>query len=182
VHAWYYGTINLSATSDETIPIPSSWYGDTTALPPRDKTGFYFTAIVGGQRPESGIGIDFGGSGSRADPGQTGSQWANVSDVAIAGTAKVSAGHALDIHFTDADRGGASKAVIFLDPDKNPFNHNTAPVFAHRNLAKTANPARTAVKFDTTGVTPGEYYVGVQITGANGLTRYDYAPQPVTIT
>ena len=33
-----------------------------------------------------------------------------------------------------------------------------------------------------TGVKPGEYYGGVQITAANGWTRYDYAMQPVTIT
>ena len=71
--------------------------------------------------------------------------------------------------------------MIFLDPDKNPFNHNTQSIFAHRSLAKTADPTRTAMKLDTSGVTPGEYHVGVQITGADGLTRYDYAPQPVTI-
>jgi len=184
VHAWYYGTINLTATSDETvpIPIPSSWYGDTSAIPPRDKTGFYFSSIVGGQRPESGIGTDFGGTGSRVDPGETGVQWANVTDVAIAGSAKVSAGRSLDIHFTQADRGGDSKAVIFLDPDEDPYNHNTIQVFAHRNLAKAADPTRAAMKLSTTGVKPGEYYVGVQITGADGLTRYDYAPKPVTIT
>jgi hypothetical protein len=182
VHAWYYGTINLTGTYDGTEVIPSSWYGDTAALPPRDKTGFYFTSIVGGKRPASGIGTDFGGTGSRIDPGQTGVQWANVTDVAIAGPAKVSAGQSLDIHFTQADRGSISKAVIFLDPDKDPFNHNTVQVFAHRNLASTANPTRTAMKFNTTGVTPGKYYVGVQITAANGLTRYDYAPQPITIT
>jgi hypothetical protein len=72
--------------------------------------------------------------------------------------------------------------VIFLDPDKNPFNHNTLQVFAHHNLGKTADPTRTAMKFDTTGVAPGEYYVGVQITATDGLTRYDYASEPVAIT
>ena len=55
-------------------------------------------------------------------------------------------------------------------------------MFAHRNLARTANPTRAAMQFDSTGVKPGEYYVGVQITAANGWTRYDYAMQPVTIT
>jgi hypothetical protein len=184
VHAWYYGTINLTATSDETvpIPIPSSWYGDTAAIPPRDKTGFYFSSIAGGQRPASGISTAFGGTASRVDPGKAGAQWANVTDVAVAGPAKVPAGHSLDIAFTQSDRGDASKAVIFLDLDENPFNHNTVQVFAHRNLAETANPTRTAMKFPSTGVEPGEYYVGVQITAASGLTRYDYAPQSVTIT
>jgi hypothetical protein len=170
VHAWYYGTIDQSATSDGTVLIPSSWYGETAALPARDKTGFYFTSIIGGTRAASGIGTDFGGSGSRVDPG------------AVAGPTTVQGGRSLDIHFTEADRGGDSKAVIFLDPDEDPLNHNTVQVFAHRNLGKTASPTRAAMKLDTSGVVPGEYYVGVQIIGADGLTRYDYAAQPVAIT
>ena len=100
----------------------------------------------------------------------------------MAGPAKVSAHHGLAIHFTESDRGSASKAVIFLDPDKNPFNHNTLSIFAHRNLAKTVNPTRDVMNLDTADMAPGEYNVGVQITASNELTRYDYAPQPVTIT
>jgi len=40
VHAWYFGTIDLHASSDSAgINIPGAWYDDSSALPPR-RNGF----------------------------------------------------------------------------------------------------------------------------------------------
>ncbi len=55
VHAWYHGTIDLTANDDgDGTPIDndlfSDWWGNS-GIPDRAATGFYHSAIVGGSRP-----------------------------------------------------------------------------------------------------------------------------------
>ena len=60
VHAWYHGTIDLTANDDgDGTPIDddlfSDWWGNSS-IPNRDATGFYHSAIIGGSRPGSVAG------------------------------------------------------------------------------------------------------------------------------
>lgn len=55
VHAWYFGTIDLTANDDNAgtsidNELFTDWWDDA-GVPARDLTGFYYSAIVGGARP-----------------------------------------------------------------------------------------------------------------------------------
>jgi hypothetical protein len=55
VHAWYYGTIDLTANDDAAgtdidNELFTDWWDDG-GVPARDATGFFYSAIVGGIRP-----------------------------------------------------------------------------------------------------------------------------------
>ncbi|MBW2494475.1 MAG: hypothetical protein JRE43_06955 [Deltaproteobacteria bacterium] len=66
-HAWYHGTIDLTATNDgDGTPIDNeasgtSWY-DFGGVPARNMTGFYYSAIGQGARPNPVVGFDPGWS------------------------------------------------------------------------------------------------------------------------
>ncbi len=62
VHAWYHGTIDLTANNDgDGTPIDNElftdWYA-SAGVPARDLTGFYYSAIAQGIRPDSVSGSD----------------------------------------------------------------------------------------------------------------------------
>jgi len=62
VHAWYHGTIDLTANNDgDGTPIDNEsftdWY-DFAGVPARDLTGFYYAAIAQGIRPDPVSGSD----------------------------------------------------------------------------------------------------------------------------
>jgi hypothetical protein len=180
-HTYYFGTIDQNGTSDG-WPVYGDWYGNTPDKPARDATGFYYSTIVGGPRPASGISTAFGGSAPRIDAGKTGVQWPNVDSIAVAGSTQVQAGQSLNVHFTRENRGGRAKAVVFLDTDRNPFNAGTAHNVTTSKVAQSNKPTRTVKTESTAGVAPGTYYVGVKITDANGSARSAYAQQTVTIS
>lgn len=55
VHAWYHGTVDLTASNDgdgTTIDdeLVTDWWGDG-GVPQRDATGYYYSDLVGGSRP-----------------------------------------------------------------------------------------------------------------------------------
>jgi hypothetical protein len=182
VHAWYFGTIDTHATTDSAgISIPSSWYGDSSALPPRDDTGFAYTLIGGGKRPASGLAIAHGGTAARIDPGERGTQWADVGDIALKSTS-VAAGQSVKIQFNQQDRQSDSRVTFYLDTDKNPYNGNNVRVLASGTFSEANVVTAAHLKAGTSGVHAGKYYVYAKITAADGLIRYEYAPQMLTIT
>ncbi|MBV8780140.1 MAG: hypothetical protein JO353_01975, partial [Phycisphaerae bacterium] len=181
VHAWYFGTIDQHATSDgDGIAIPASWYDHSAALPARSVSGFDFSLIAGGRRPASGIASAHGGTAARIDPGQRGTQWADVGDIVLRSTA-VSAGSSVKIQFSEQDRQSASKITFYLDTDQNPYDGNTVRTLARGMFAQANSITAEHLKAGTSGVSPGTYFVYAKITAADGLVRYEYAPQKITV-
>jgi hypothetical protein len=182
VHAWYFGTIDPKATSDgDGITIPSAWYGNTKALPARDDTGFHYTLIAGGKRPASGLSPAFGGTAARTNPGEHGTQWADIGNISL-GATSLSAGHSFKINFSEEDRQSASKVVFYLDTDQNPYNGNNIRTLTSGSFEKTSKISNKSLKSGTSGVAAGTYYVYAKITTAAGQTRYEYAPEKLKIT
>jgi hypothetical protein len=65
VHAWYHGTIDLTANDDgdgtqiDNESASPYWYDNGSAgVPARDMTGFFYSSIVGGARPGPISGLD----------------------------------------------------------------------------------------------------------------------------
>jgi hypothetical protein len=65
VHAWYHGTIDLTANDDgdgtqiDNESASPDWYDNGSAgVPARDMTGFFYSSIVGGARPGPVSGLD----------------------------------------------------------------------------------------------------------------------------
>jgi hypothetical protein len=182
VHAWYFGTIDLHASSDSAgINIPSAWYGNSSALPARAATGFDFSLIAGGPRPASGLAISHGGTAARVDPKERGTQWADVGDIAL-GSDSVSPGQSVKIKFTQEDLQSASKVTFYLDTDKNPYDNNNVRTLARGTFSEASAVTADTLKAGTTGVLAGKYYVYARIVAADGLVRYAYAQQALTIT
>jgi hypothetical protein len=181
VHSWYFGTIDQHASSDgDGIAIPSDWYGDTAAIPPRAGTGFAYTLIAGGKRPTDGLAVSHGGSASRVDPGERGTQWASIGDIALsAGSLK--AGQSFKIHFTQEDRQSASAVTFYLSTGQNPFDDNTARILARGSFSAAGNVTAETLKAGTSGVAAGKYYVYAKIATADGQVRYFTAEQRLTI-
>lgn len=50
VHAWYLGTIDTAALSEGLTLIHDDWY-IADGAPPREKDGYYFSYVAGGERP-----------------------------------------------------------------------------------------------------------------------------------
>jgi hypothetical protein len=182
VHAWYFGTIDPHAASDsDGISIPTGWYGDTSTLPPRDDTGFAYSLIAGGERPASGLAIAHGGTAARVDPGEHGTQWADVGDIALRSTS-VAAGQSVKIQFNQQDRQSDSRVTFYLDADKNPYDGNNVRVLASGIFSESDAVTAAHLKAGTSGVHAGKYFVYAEITSADGLVRYAYAPQMLTIS
>src|SRR6185436_9085299 len=89
--AYYIATI--LPTAPIVSPAKSSWFKGTADAPARDQTGYVFSRIVGGARPDDGVGPAFGGSAHRDSVSASGGQWANIRDlVVIGGATSVAAG------------------------------------------------------------------------------------------
>jgi len=151
------------------------------ALFHRAGTGFDFSLIAGGQRPLSGLAISHGGTAARVDPKERGTQWADLGDISL-GSDSVSPGKSVKIKFTEEDRQSSSKVTFYLDSDKNPYNDNSVRTLARGTFAEASAVTGETLKAGTSGVLAGKYYVYARIVAADGLVRYAYAQQALTIT
>ena len=180
IHAYYYGTINTTATTDGDVsrpfPINPAWYA-YAGTGPRSSVGFSWSRVDSAARPADGRLADsprvaVAVTASGAD------QWDNVliaSDttyVTQGGTVTVSAG------FWD-DNNDATVTVAF-DFDSNPYNGyaGMGKTFATASTGETIGLEDLAL--DTSSIAPGTYNIYAKIT--NGTrTRYDYASVKATI-
>jgi|GEM_PF-971435 len=166
VHAYYHGTIDLTATNDGgNESIPSSWYID----PARDATGFYYSRIVGGTRPTSAIGTNFGGSGSRNNLTPTQTTWPNIGNISYTKAPN----NTLNVTY-QYQKYSAGNATItwFLDSDTNPSNNNNVATLSGAiDVASTGSNVLTdATTLTTTGDAQKIY---ARITDGT-RTRYAY--------
>jgi hypothetical protein len=177
VPAYYDGTINASRVSDGDVPIESAWYGDGSdaSRPARDQTGFYYTSIFGGLRESDGLWAASSGTGDRADAGQSGKQWANVSDIRILGSRTVASGQSIKLRYIREDRDDNSTVAFFLDRDTNPFNDNAVRTLRQTNLGSVTSVTANRATGSTNGAAAGTYWVEARITDREGHTRYAYS-------
>jgi hypothetical protein len=178
--AYYIATIDPTEPIVE--PARSSWFRGTADAPARNRTGYYFSRIVGGRRPGDGVHPLFGGAAHR-DPTRRSprSQWPNVADLAVVGQTHVTRGTTVRVGFRYGDADSAARVTLFLDPDRNPFNGNATRIGSGR-LAATPGVAISRMSGATGGATPGAYYVYAQVVDGTGHVRYAYAKIRLTLT
>jgi Ca2+-binding RTX toxin-like protein len=161
---YYIGTIDLTETQSGEGPIHSTWYGDPPTKPDRDNTGFYYSSIMGGSRPTSGLW-----SAARTPTTQQGAQWANISDLTASGS-----GASMQLQYLQQDRDSASTVTFYLDRDQNPYNGDFAYALGSDTFDRSGLVAVRQTTVSTDGVAPGAYWLAAKIVGQNGSSRFAY--------
>jgi Ca2+-binding RTX toxin-like protein len=161
---YYIGTIDLTETESGEGPIHSTWYGDPPTKPDRNKTGFYYSRIIGGPRPTSGLW-----SAARTPTKQQGAQWANISDLTASGS-----GASMQLQYLQQDRDSASTVTFYLDRDQNPYNGDFAYALGSDTFDRSGLVAVRQTTVSTDGVAPGAYWLAAKIVGQNGSSRFAY--------
>lgn len=193
---WYYGTVNLSATtllSDSGYSIPrSEWY--TSAENGGANCGYKYSRIVGGGRPVTGLNWHFGGN----TPGQsitrdatTGSQWPNVFNLAIADdrysgqtVPQFAIGETLSLQFQYQSYGSQAHATLYLDTDQNPYNGYSREITSSL-ISCPANGdsiTRKTVQWNASGNTDRNYYLYAKIEDGFDHVRYVYAAKQISLS
>ena len=172
VHLFYDGTINLAAgASDGSHSVQDSWYAANHVT--RSLTGFYYSRLMGGARPASGVGTNFGGTGSRGSLSRSGTQWANVGFVAPS-AASLGQGQAFTGSFRYNSFNTAATLQWFLDPDTNPYNGNSIALGGGVALGangEAVSPGSTSL---VANAGFGTYFLEARISNTAG-TRYSYS-------
>ncbi len=179
---YYNGTIDQTATYSGEGPIYSDWYGNTPTMPAHDATGFLYSAIEGGARPLSGVWTASGGTGTRTAAGQVGTQWGNVTDLAVMGGNTVATNNSMQVSYLHEDRDSADTVTFYLDTDRNPYNNAFAYTLGSVNLAQANTITNSTSTLSTAGVTPGTYWLVAKVTDAQGDTRYAYTAVTAPLT
>jgi hypothetical protein len=179
--AYYIGTIDQTLTDDGDGPILSSWYSDTPTMPARDDTGWIYSDLVGAPRPLSGVWAASGGTGTRTPAGQSGTQWGNISDLAVSSGGTVIDGNSIQASYLHEDRGGSDTVTFYLDSDRNPYDGFSSQI-GTTTLAESASPTNQTTTLSTVGVAPGTYWLCAQVTNSAGNTRYAYEAINVPLT
>jgi hypothetical protein len=171
---YYVGTIDLATFDGGEGPIYSDWYGTTAAKPARDRTGFYYSRIVGGPRPLAGVWAASGGTGARIATAREGAQWANVTDLnPVAGSFVI--GQPIDLRYLAQDRDSTATITFFLDADQNPYNGAFSRTLGTTNLSASPSVLNTHTVLSTNGITPGSYWIVAKVQDAQGHVRYAYS-------
>ncbi|HEX3357496.1 MAG TPA: calcium-binding protein [Tepidisphaeraceae bacterium] len=174
VTGYYHGTIDLNAVENNDSVIFDSWYDHSAAKPPRDATGFYYSEMVGGVRPVSGVGAAFGGTAERSSIKTKGTQWANIINARVVGTTTIGVDQPITLKAVYNDADSTAKVTWFLDKDQNPLNGNTAKVFATQKVAESSDPSGVTLNTVASGIATGTYFLGAKIFDADGHVRYVY--------
>lgn len=178
IHAFYHGTIDLTANSDgadvDEISFGSNWYN---ASRPRTGMGFAYRSGGTATRPSDGISSQFGGAGARTSVAASGSQWPNIASV-VSSQSSLRVGESANLSFVFGDRDSASQVQFFLDDNENPYDE-----FAFR-LGDAALPqsdfASSTFTWSSAGVAPGTYHIGAIVTDGT-RRRISYSTQTQVI-
>jgi hypothetical protein len=165
--------VDLDAINGGDTPINNDWYGN--GQPERDETGFFFSRLVGGARPAEGTWPASGGSGARTETTESGSQWANVTDVRVLGGRSFVSGKTIKMRYVRGDRDSNANVRFLLDRDQNPLNNNFVRTLRSTNLRSADDPTANRSDGSTNGAAAGTYWVCARITDAAGHTRYAYS-------
>ena len=179
VTAYYVGTIDTGTLDGGDHPVIPSWYG-TKTTPKRDETGFYYSRIGGGTRPNTGVSTLLGGTGKREAAGEKGSQWANVVNFSTRGGSSISAGETVDARFYVADRDSKVRVNVIADTDRNPYNGGYS-VLNGRNFSST-DLSTGRVGVDTAALKAGKYYFAAYVYDGNGHARWTYSDKQISVS
>jgi hypothetical protein len=178
---YYVGTIDTTTNWGGEGPIYPDWYGNTPDKPARDQTGFIYTSIVGAARPLSGVWSASGGTGARTPTGQSGSQWANVTDVKVTSGTTFTSGQTIQMSYLRGDRDSNATVTFYLDSDQNPYNGSFAKTLGSTSFSSSPTPTSAQASGATDGVATGSYYVCAAVTDSAGHTRYAYSKRVACI-
>ncbi len=195
VHLWYHGTVDKTGMvddgSDETAggfdPEAVGWY--TAPLPgPRESTGFYYSRIGGGERQLRGLSKDLEdsqgnrGQGARASVAPDYAVWPNIVSLNVDSPNHVTKGDPVRVGYWYQDYDSGATTTFYLDPDKNPYNHNEVHAGGESVMQTRTQAWKKRASLSTGDAELGTYSVLARITDLGGHTRYTYAPGTVTLT
>lgn len=175
---YYVGTIDLNTNNGGEGPIYAQWYGDSPDKPARDQTGYLYSRVIGGARPTSGLWSASGGSASRISVDHEGDQWANITDLSVAGGNSVAAESTVQLQYLYQDRDSSTRIGFYLDVDQNPYNNNN--VNESLNVTKpnaSDSPVSATTNVSFAGVGSGQYWIYAKISDDQGHVRYAYTRQ-----
>jgi hypothetical protein len=190
IHLWYHGTINTIAVASDgnqvfTTTMRQNWYSPDVGQ--GSFSGFYYSRLGGGLTDDSG---PYGGLYNEGDFNNSPdnraalavrntNEWPTLIQLAHDSAGSVHAGDAFPLKYVFQSFDSSSVVLIYLDPDRNPYNGNQIVL----SLTPDPNP-QTATARGTrtinagaivpTSTPPGQYYVYGMITNPNG-TRYLYS-------
>jgi len=177
VHLWYHATIDdIGAAHDGEAgisdPDRDSWYSAGEGR--GSTTGFYYSRLIGGDRPGVGVHTVVGGSGSRQSLSDAGATWSNIVELRIDKDLPnvVRSGVPIPIDYTWDDADSGSTLTLRLDTDRNPYN-GSAGVIGSVMLGATGgfNAGSNVFDWNTHFVETGTYFVSGEITDGT-TTRY----------
>ena len=203
VHLWYHGTIDWSHTpaTDTGATITGTeratwWTGYESQ---GHVAGFYYSLIGGGNRlsvdEPAGAGTgrirdgynqiwDFGvGTSANRTALTSNGSWPNIIKFDILTTQPVIQGDDFSLnYFFQFNQAATQNATIqvFLDNDANPYNGNQGRIFLSSEPGAGTNVVQRQFSINSSGTSPGQYYVYAQITYATH-TRYLHAPGRLVI-
>ena len=191
VHLWYHGTIDdVGYFTDNSELLTESeaaeWYSTVIGMPgPRYRTGYYYSRIVGGTRPDAAYGgvahvntrpyITY-----RVDP-----QWANLDAPIKFSGSVVEIGASIPVTYRYQSTGPCIISFGF-DLDQNPHNSSSIYYSTPIDLPATSdgrefdNGSLQAYSLDTSSISPGDYYIIAKII-ANGKVRYVHSARQVKL-
>lgn len=175
---YYVGTIDLNTSNGGEGPIYAQWYGDNPDKPARDQTGYLYSRVIGGDRPSSGVWSASGGSGNRISVDHEGDQWANITDLKLAGGNDIAVGQTVQLQYLTQDRDSSTRIGFYLDVDQNPYNNNN--VNESLNVTKpdaSDVPVSSSTNVSLLNVTAGQYFIYAKISDDQGHVRYAYTRQ-----
>jgi hypothetical protein len=180
VTAYYHGTIDFNAKQNGDALVHSSWYGTTPDKPPRDATGFYFTQEVGGPRALSGLSTTFGGKAARSTVKLKGTQWANIISPRMLGKSHVGQHQKVTFKALYGDSDSSDTVTFFFDRNQNPYD-GTSHLFSDMSVPTSDAPHSAKLTARITSHLSGKYFLGAQITDAQGHVRYIYSSRVITV-
>ncbi len=178
VFLFYHGTINTAADANNgDHNVVSSWYPNNDVN--RNTTGFYYSRIGGGTKPNSGLSTLFGGSAARGALSRSGTQWGSIGRVNMTATTLL-AGQSFSANYYYQSVDGAPALAWYLDPDTNPYNGNEISTGSPVLLASTGESVASQNAAITAPSRAGTYYLFGKI-HKGSLERIAYAARTLTI-
>lgn len=177
VHLWYHATIDDEGAAHDGEAGISDADRDTWFAGGQGRgstTGFFFSRIVGGERPSAGEHSVVGGSGSRESLSDAGATWANIVGLSIDTylPGVVRSGVPIPINYVWDDADSGSTLTLRLDMDRNPYNGSLSTI-GSVVLGATGgfNAGSATFDWNTYSVETGTYFVSAEISDGT-TTRY----------
>jgi len=187
VHLWYFGTVDLDATTyangqSITQDMRNTWWENKGA-----REGFHYSRIHQGDRTvcctpnaRSGLHTAFGGTASRESVDMGEKAWPNVCISEIAGGNRILfGGDSVPIVYAYQDADTDFSVTLCLDDDTNPFNSSPQEILAFaENATISILPGMRTWNVDNSQA--GTHYL--LATASDGTrTRYHYFPEQIEI-